>query len=214
MTVGLCERYRTVTGTRIPILQFLRLVPRRLRVIVYPSLQTMSFAVVLLLCAGVSHLWTVQAALKQGDCEVCLKFMTRMQNDLEKNKIDGNEEIQRATRETCASVKDNKENRFCYYIGGSEDSATGMLRELSDWLGSHYPPEKICEKMKKRDPQICELKYDKPLDWKNINLKKMRVKELKKILSDWDETCRGCVEKQDFIDRIEELKPHYVRDEL
>lgn len=29
-----------------------------------------------------------------------------------------------------------------------------------------------------------------------------------------DEECDGCIEKQDFIKRIEELKPKYVRDEL
>ena len=28
---------------------------------------------------------------------------------------------------------------------------------------------------------------DKPLDWKTIDLKKMRVKELKNILNDWGE---------------------------
>ena len=36
------------------------------------------------------------------------------------------------------------------------------------------------------------------------------MKELKKILSDWDDECKGCVEKDDFIKRIEELKPRHV----
>jgi hypothetical protein len=77
------------------------------------------------------------------------------------------------------------------------------------------PAEKICEKLKPKDSQICELKYEKQLDWKNINLNKMRVKELKKILSDWGEQCGAhCVEKSDFIKKIEDLKPKYVRDEL
>ena len=51
---------------------------------------------------------------------------------------------------------------------------------------------------------------DKEIDWKNVNLKKMRVKELKKILSDWDETCDGCLEKTDYIKRIESLKNKHV----
>lgn len=55
---------------------------------------------------------------------------------------------------------------------------------------------------------------DKPLDWKTIDLKKMRVKELKNILGEWGEACKGCTEKTDFIKRIEELKPKYVKDEL
>ena len=56
------------------------------------------------------------------------------------------------------------------------------------------------------------------------------MKDLKKILSEWDEVndqkhcpselykffqeCDGCLEKGDFIKRIEELKPKHVRTEL
>lgn len=43
-----------------------------------------------------------------------------------------------------------------------------------------------------------------------MNLKKMKVKDLKKILSDWDDSCRGCTEKSDYIKRIEELLPKYA----
>ncbi|RCN29230.1 hypothetical protein ANCCAN_25011 [Ancylostoma caninum] len=55
---------------------------------------------------------------------------------------------------------------------------------------------------------------DKPLDWKNIDLKKMRVKELKNILNEWGEVCKGCTEKSEFVKKIEELKPKYVKEEL
>lgn len=55
---------------------------------------------------------------------------------------------------------------------------------------------------------------DKPLDWKTIDLKKMRVKELKNILGEWGEVCKGCTEKAELIKRIEELKPKYVKEEL
>ena len=49
---------------------------------------------------------------------------------------------------------------------------------------------------------------------KTIDLKKLKVRDLKKILNDWDETCDGCLEKGDFIKRIEELKPKHIREEL
>lgn len=42
----------------------------------------------------------------------------------------------------------------------------------------------------------------------------MKVKDLKKILDNWDEVCDGCLEKTDFIKKIEELKPIYVKEEL
>ena len=66
----------------------------------------------------------------------------------------------------------------------------------------------------KKDSQICELRYEKMIDLKTVDLKKLKVKDLRKILSDWDERCENCIEKAEFIARVEELKPKYVRDEL
>merc|ERR1719414_2435861 len=61
------------------------------------------------------------------------------------------------------------------------------------------PADKVCEKQN---------------DWKTVDLKKLKVRDLKKILNDWDEICDGCLEKGDFIKRIEQLKPKYIREEL
>ena len=38
----------------------------------------------------------------------------------------------------------------------------------------------------------------------------MRVKELKKILDDWGERCKGCTEKTEYIKMIQELMPKHV----
>lgn len=54
-----------------------------------------------------------------------------------------------------------KENRFCYYIGGLEESATGILGEMSNPMSWGMPMEKVCEKLKKKDAQICDLRYGK-----------------------------------------------------
>ena len=50
---------------------------------------------------------------------------------------------------------------------------------------------------------------DQQIDLNAVDLKKLRVKQLKKILSDWDEECVGCLEKTDFIRRIEQLKSEH-----
>lgn len=55
---------------------------------------------------------------------------------------------------------------------------------------------------------------DKDIDWKTVDLKKLKVKDLKKILENWGEVCKGCTEKTDFITRINELKPKFVKSEL
>ncbi|KAE8298926.1 putative RNA-binding protein 15B One-twenty two protein 3 [Larimichthys crocea] len=125
------------------------------------------------------------AALKDGECEVCVSFLGKAARDAK-----------------------GKENRFCYYIGATSDAATKIINEVSKPLSYHVPVDKICEKLKKKDSQICELKYDKQLDLTTVDLKKLKVKDLKKILEEWGESCKGCAEKSDFIRKITELMPN------
>lgn len=152
-------------------------------------------------------------ALKEGDCEVCVKTVDVFVNTLSEEVKKDTKRIEDEFRSFCKKSK-NKEQRFCYYLGGVEDSATGILGELSKPISWSMPAEKICEKLKKKDAQICDLRYDKQIDVNAVDLKKLKVRDLKKILSDWDEECDGCLEKTDFIKRIEELKHKYVKTEL
>ncbi|KAL2718885.1 mesencephalic astrocyte-derived neurotrophic factor [Vespula squamosa] len=147
-------------------------------------------------------------ALKEGECEVCVttvnKFVESLTNDIKNDP----KKIESKFKEFCKTTK-SKENRFCYYLGGLEESATGILGELSKPVSWSMPADKICEKLKKKDPQICDLRYEKQIDLRTVDLKKLKVRDLKKILNDWEESCEGCIEKTDFIKRIEELKPKY-----
>ncbi|XP_018324792.1 mesencephalic astrocyte-derived neurotrophic factor homolog [Agrilus planipennis] len=146
------------------------------------------------------------SGLKPGECEVCIKviekFAATLPDDAKRNPARIEEEF----KKFCKTSK-NKENRFCYYIGGLEESATGILGELSKPLSYPMPADKICERLKKKDNQICDLRYDVEIDLKTVDLKKLKVRDLKKIINDWGEDCQGCIEKSDFIQRIEELKP-------
>ncbi|WKY05197.1 hypothetical protein Q1695_005875 [Nippostrongylus brasiliensis] len=153
------------------------------------------------------------SAVAQPPCEVCVKVLTDAMAkvpDAEKSKPDS---IAKVVREHCDKTR-NKDHKFCFYIGALPESATSIMGDVSKQLSWSMPPEKVCDKMRTKDAQICELKYDKPLDWKTIDLKKMRVKELKNILNEWGETCKGCTEKSEFVKKIEELKPKYVKEEL
>merc|ERR1712179_123283 len=156
---------------------------------------------------------SVFGKLKDGDCEVCISVVNKFIKAADDAGASGMEEIKKVVRSTCSDLK-QRENRFCYYIGATDDAATTMINEVTKPMSFHMPAEKICEKLKPKDGQICELKYEKQLDWKNINLSKMKVKELKKILAGWNDQCKGCLEKSDFIKRIEELKPKFVKEEL
>ncbi|XP_018800904.1 PREDICTED: mesencephalic astrocyte-derived neurotrophic factor homolog [Bactrocera latifrons] len=152
-------------------------------------------------------------ALKEDECEVCVKTVKRFADTLNDDIKKDHKKIEAEFKSFCKKQK-NKEHRFCYYLGGLEESATGILNELSKPLSWSMPADKICEKLKKKDAQICDLRYEKQIDLNNVDLKKLKVRDLKKILNDWDEGCEGCIEKTDFIKRIEELKPKYAHNEL
>jgi len=152
-------------------------------------------------------------ALKKGECEVCISVLDKFRATLTKEQEKDPQKINEAFKKYCKDLK-LKENRFCYYLGGSADAATGMLLEMSKPISWSMPTDKVCEKLKKKDKQVCELTYEKQIDLKSVDLKKLKVKDLKKILNDWDERCEGCLEKSDFIKRIEALKPKHVREEL
>lgn len=151
----------------------------------------------------------VAAALKEGECEVCVKTLDKFAATLSDDVKKDYKLIESEFKKFCKGTK-NKENRFCYYLGGLEESATGILGEMSKPLSWSMPSDKICEKLRKKDAQICDLRFDKQIDLNNVDLKKLKVRDLKKILNDWDEVCDGCIEKTDFIKRIEELKPKYM----
>ncbi|XP_054714866.1 mesencephalic astrocyte-derived neurotrophic factor homolog [Uloborus diversus] len=151
--------------------------------------------------------------LKEGECEVCVGVLNKLVQSLNSDEKLAIPKIESKFQELCLNAK-KAENRFCYYVGGLKESATKIVSEMSKPLSWGLPVDKICEKLKKKDEQICDLRYEKTIDLKTVDLKKLKVRDLKKILADWDERCEACVEKSDFIKRIEELKPLYSKEEL
>uniref|UniRef100_A0A9L0IR15 Mesencephalic astrocyte derived neurotrophic factor n=1 Tax=Equus asinus TaxID=9793 RepID=A0A9L0IR15_EQUAS len=148
--------------------------------------------------------------LSAGVQAVCISYLGRFYQDLKNRDVTFSPaSVEKELTKFCREAR-GKENRLCYYIGATDDAATKIINEVSKPLAHHIPVEKICEKLKKKDSQICELKYDKQIDLSTVDLKKLRVKELKKILDDWGETCKGCAEKSDYIRKINELMPKYA----
>lgn len=49
----------------------------------------------------------------------------------------------------------------CYYLGGLEESATKIVTEMSKPLSWGLPVDKVCQKLKKKDVQVCDLRYGK-----------------------------------------------------
>uniref|UniRef100_A0A1I8EA05 Mesencephalic astrocyte-derived neurotrophic factor homolog n=1 Tax=Wuchereria bancrofti TaxID=6293 RepID=A0A1I8EA05_WUCBA len=155
-------------------------------------------------------------AKRQESCEVCEKVLRDVMNSMAVSDRSDAGRIDEALREHCGGIKgkENKFVRFCFYVGALPESATSIMNDVVKPLSWSMPVEKVCEKLRTMDSQICELKFDKDIDWKTVDLKKLRVKELKKILEDWDEECKGCTEKSEYIAKIVELKSKYVKSEL
>eukprot|EP00808_Paulinella_micropora_P031490 g52238.t1 len=165
-----------------------------------------SFFLVALLCAIVIFSGVAEAKLKPKECEVCLKVMTEVETKVKAEKLKKPKEIEKAIMQVCTAATDEKEKRLCYYIGGSKDAATSMLKELSSLLKNSLPPENICVKLKKKDLSICELQYPEPIDLATTDLQGLRVKQLKTLLKSLNEKCVGCTSKEDFIKKLEEIK--------
>uniref|UniRef100_A0A8C5S1N7 Cerebral dopamine neurotrophic factor n=1 Tax=Laticauda laticaudata TaxID=8630 RepID=A0A8C5S1N7_LATLA len=141
---------------------------------------------------------------------VCQDFLERFYSSLKKKHSDFSmASIEEELIKTCMKAK-GKEHRLCYYLGATEDAAAKILTEVSRPMSGHVPAAKICEKLKKVDLQICELKHERQLDLTSVDLSKMRVAELKKILESWGEVCRACAEKTDFVNLIKEVAPKHT----
>jgi len=95
----------------------------------------------------------------------------------------------------------------CYYMGiGDAESGTagGVKREISGSLARGINAKRLCNRLKSKDAQMCELKYEKKIDIKNTNLNKLRVKELRKICDDEGIDTKGMVEKDEYIKKIKD----------
>ncbi|XP_067861142.1 cerebral dopamine neurotrophic factor [Heptranchias perlo] len=153
-------------------------------------------------------------ALQRGECEVCIGFLERFYQYLKAQDVELTPAVVVNELMLICEHTKGKENRLCYYIGATNDAATKIVNEIARPMSAHVPVLKICEKLKRKDTQICELKYDKKLDLNKAELSKLRVAELKRILDDWGEKCRACAEKIEFINLILELAQKYTSDHL
>nr|XP_009938001.1 PREDICTED: mesencephalic astrocyte-derived neurotrophic factor [Opisthocomus hoazin] len=105
-----------------------------------------------------------------GD-SLCVTFLGRFYQSLKDNDAEFTPaSIEKELLKSCREAK-GKENRLCYYVGATSDAATKIINEVSKPMSHHIPVEKICEKLKKKDSQICELKYDDLLFLKKTNVK-------------------------------------------
>merc|ERR1712176_1295430 len=118
--------------------------------------------------------------------------------------------IEKAMGDYCAN-KDKKlsarEKKICYYIDP-------IKRDVAQPFSLGMPSLKVCKRITKSNPEICSVKMPiKTAKLEKKDLSKMRVKQLKAILADRGVDCKGCLEKAEFIKKVEDTA-HLANDEL
>jgi len=145
---------------------------------------------------------------KKGDqpeqCEVCQAVITQIDQALTTKDRESAVKVEKVMQTVCDAAK-GKDKTMCYYMGvgdAESGSAGGAKREISASLTRGINAKRLCNRLKTKDAQMCELKYEKKIDIKNTNLNKLRVKELRKICDDEGLDTKGLVEKDEFLKKI------------
>lgn len=118
--------------------------------------------------------------------------------------------IEKAIEDYCsnnAGILTARERKICYYIDP-------MKRDVAQPFSLGMPNLKVCKRITKNNPEICTVKFPtktEKLEPKDLN--KMRVKQLKSILSERGVECKGCIEKEEFIKKVQETE-HLTGDEF
>ena len=119
-------------------------------------------------------------------------------------------EIEKAMGEYCSN-KDNKltarEKKICYYIDP-------IKRDVAQPFSLGMTSLKVCKRITKSNPEICTVKFPVKTDkMEKKDLSKLRVKQLKAILSERGVECKGCLEKDEFIKKVQDTE-HLAGDEF
>jgi len=134
--------------------------------------------------------------------------MDDVKNSMSKEDARKKPEIEKALGEYCQKTTLNaKEKKICYYVDP-------IKRDVAQPFSLGMPALKVCQRINKTNPEICTVKLPvktEAMDKKDIT--KLRVKQLKQILADRGVDCKGCVEKEEFVKRVEETA-HLASDEF
>ncbi|RHY21939.1 hypothetical protein DYB25_008148 [Aphanomyces astaci] len=141
------------------------------------------------------------SAKDDKECEVCIKVIDTLKaqyTDLLKEskgkpKLDVAEV---ALEKMCTKFKSSpKEKKL---VRPTRMVLSLRVRSIDVWCDTL----KICQSLTKKNPEFCSIRF--PIKTEaGADYSKLRVKELKKILSERGVSCNGCVEKSDFVKKLQ-----------
>mmetsp|Transcript_2488 Transcript_2488/g.3323 ORF Transcript_2488/g.3323 Transcript_2488/m.3323 type:complete len:167 (-) Transcript_2488:182-682(-) len=136
-----------------------------------------------------------------GDCEVCIKVMDDVRANMSKKETKDKPSIEAALGTYCQkSDLGPREKKLCYYIDP-------IKRDVAHPFSLGMPSKKVCERINNSNPEICSVKFPvATAKMEKQDLSKLRVKQLKSILADRGVECKGCVEKSEFIKKVQDTE--------
>jgi mesencephalic astrocyte-derived neurotrophic factor len=141
---------------------------------------------------------------------VCIKVMNDVRSKLSKEEARNKPAIEKAMGEYCADVDklSAKEKKICYYIDP-------IKRDVAQPFSLGMDSLKLCQRINKSNPEICTVKNTvKTAKMEAADITKLRVKQLKQILADRGVECKGCVEKEEFVKKVQETEHLASNDEF
>lgn len=130
-----------------------------------------------------------------------MKVLQEVRDTLSKPDQKDKPKIEQALGEYCSNESlPAREKKICYYIDP-------IKRDVAQPFSLGMTVDRVCKRINKANPEICSVKF--PVKTENLepkDLTKLRVKQLKSILLDRGVECKGCVEKEEFIKKVQETE--------
>jgi hypothetical protein len=156
---------------------------------------------------------TAKTTPEANECEVCVDVLSKIGDLLDAKGKKKQAKVEKAISKYCKNPdkqnKDlnSKQKKMCYYFDPIKKL---VARPMSIGM----PLVKVCQKLKKQNPEVCEVKYPPKVDLATTDFKKMRVKQLKGLLSEHGVACDGCVEKEDYVKKVKKALGGDAKKEL
>eukprot|EP01031_Cornospumella_fuschlensis_P025030 gene25030-30234_t len=146
------------------------------------------------------------------ECEVCVHNLEQIDKLIPSDKKADKAAIEKAITTHCTlsgfgsewkpnpALTSPKDVKMCYIF-------EPIKKAISTPFSMGMPKKKVCERLKKDNPEVCQVKYPIKVEKKEgetIDYNKMKIKELKQLLKERDISCVGCTEKADYVKKAQE----------
>ncbi len=122
--------------------------------------------------------------------QVCLSVLGNLAASLTPAEKKDLHAIEAKLGKFCEKPSNERDTKFCYFVDP-------IKREISQPLKNGAPPATVCDRLKKKAPEVCALRYGAAPAAVTVtratDLGKLRVKDLKAFIAEKSIACSPCV---------------------